>query len=420
MKFISVFFRIIGIIILILVALALPLSLLGRAVGNLVSSPDAMLELVEQNILNEDRAADLVEEIVTAGLDLEVNTDNDITHLVFDALSDLEHDDWIEIMDEVAPTDVMVDTTREILEGFYTWMDGDKSNFKLEIDLRPWKENISSNAGDVMELVLNSLPPCTAQQTQEFSSIDEALRTGEGFPPCRPPENLYQDLIAEASREARQRMGELPDEQDIVEDLSAADLGDLKDIREQYRRARAILKWGWLLVVFLYLTAIPMGTRSIQGFFNWAGRPLLISGALTFLIAILMLLGIVALGFGVGGGILSDLPQVALPIVEGLIGSVVASIAWPLVFLGIFQLFLGGIALVIGFVIGRVWKSEETPEEQLEDEGSTLILASEEDQPDEILEDEPEEDSIEENDEDEPEEDASEEKDEDSPTGMFG
>lgn len=407
MKILNLLFRFIGIIILVLVVLTLPVALLGRVVGNVVFSPETILGLFEENILNEDTVADLGEEIVTAGLGSEIGDSNITMDYAIDAMRGLEHDDWVNIINQVAPTDVIVDTTKEILDGVYSWLDGDSSSLVLAVDLKPWKENISRNSDEVLKLILDSLPQCTAQQTQDFTSIAKAVNPEEGFPPCRPPGSLYQDLVAETSKEAQRRMDELSDERDIAEQLSEANLDSLKQVRDQYRRARRWLNWGWLLVVLLYLIAIPMGTRSMKGFFKWAGRPLLISGAITLLLAILLLGGSSLLSFGVSGGLLSDLPQVSLPIVKGLIQGVGRAIVGPLSGLGVLQLFLGGIAWVVGFVLGKVRKPDEAMDEDIEDEISTLIISEEEEQPVEIVEDKSTGDSP-------------PEKDDDAPTGMFG
>ena len=113
--------------------------------------------------------------------------------IIIGMLANLNHDEWVEVIQTIAPVDLMRQTAQEIFGGFYDWLDGPDTYPQIEIDLRDWKYNVQKSTIPVTEIVLAALPNCSASEIQNFDVED--------IPFCKPIEPYYSQLIHAASSE---------------------------------------------------------------------------------------------------------------------------------------------------------------------------------------------------------------------------
>ncbi len=146
MRFISALFKILAFILMAFVVLALPVALLGRNVGAVVFSPEAILALVRDNFLESETAAAIAQEMVTSALGDAATGDNPATELVQTGLSNLTEAQWEHLTQLVAPEELLVETLNQILKGFYGWLDGLQPAPEFNVDFEPWKANITENS----------------------------------------------------------------------------------------------------------------------------------------------------------------------------------------------------------------------------------------------------------------------------------
>jgi hypothetical protein len=79
--------------------------------------------------------------------------------------------------------DFTQNTAEQIIDGTYTWLDGEATKPTFNIDFTPVKQNLANNVGDAALQRLQGLPVCTVAQLQQLdpNNIDPFNL------PCRPP-----------------------------------------------------------------------------------------------------------------------------------------------------------------------------------------------------------------------------------------
>lgn len=350
MKIISSFLKFFGILIVLFVVFSLPLALLARNIGELVFSSENMLEILNATVLDSELMADIATEAFSDS-DLMINNpdENSITLIIFSSLTNLEHEEWVALINMIAPPELISETIGEIIVGYYQWLDNDSLSPSILVNVGQWKNNVRSNAAPVFELVLNTLPLCTAQQLVEFSNSGD-LSTAESLPLCLPPEPFYSSLINVSASAVPARLDEFPDVIDLGTGLDS-NIPFLSAVKQNIRLLRSLFKYSWLAIVFLYFLAIPLGTRSIKSFFYWSGFPLLLAGVFLMIAAILTSLSAQIINFGSEGAQIEGIGAILVGVFNALAGLIVSEIAKPLYFQAGLLLGIGVVGVVIGMIM---------------------------------------------------------------------
>ncbi|MGH2582919.1 MAG: hypothetical protein ACRDFQ_08490 [Anaerolineales bacterium] len=285
-----------AVIMLAFFVVLLPFSLLLHDVGELAFNPETTKSLVRDYLLRSELVATLAmraTQQMISGEPVLGNPENaslDSGNLLLErTLGHLTIEDWQEITDLAAPNKLVDASMGEVITAYSLWLDGHEDFPPLQINLAPWKQNLSDKAGNVMVIVLDSLPECTLDAAIAMSL--EGLQSGESLagivPVCRPPEPLYSSLVDSAGFFLASSLELTPDRINL--DLSEQDVPppkELVDLRENLVRARLILGWGWLAVASIGIAAVALAARTFQQILLWSGWPLLIAGAGTFLLGL--------------------------------------------------------------------------------------------------------------------------------------
>ncbi|MCH7662498.1 MAG: hypothetical protein IH859_01340 [Chloroflexi bacterium] len=351
MKAISSFFRIIAGMLMIFFVIAFPISLLGRGVGQILFSPGGFVQGVAESLLDADIFASVAEELFS---DLELQIENSSVEdaFIIGMMANLNHDDWVEVIQTIAPGELMKQTTQEFFGGFYDWLNGPDPYPHIEIDLRDWKYNIQTSTIPVLEIVLAALPNCSTSEIENFVLED--------IPFCKPIEPYYSQFIDAASSDISIRLSELPDVYSLGAQGDATASESLLQAKQVLRGIRNFLRLSWLFAFVVFLVAIPMGARSLPGVFMWTGWPLVISAAFTLLLSLLIIVlggGAVA---GLAQGLTAGLPTAFDSPLKAAISGVISITGSALLIQAILQFFIGGAALVVGFAWSRSRKSQQS------------------------------------------------------------
>jgi len=351
MKAISKFFRIIAVILMIFFVIAFPISLLGRSVGQFLFSPGGFAQGLAENLLDIDIFASIAEEFFS-DLELQIDNSSPDDAFIIGMMANLNHDEWVEVIQTVAPRDLTKQTTQAFFGGFYHWLNGPDPYPQIEIDLRDWKYNIQTSTIPMMEIVLEALPNCSASEIENFNLED--------IPFCKPIEPYYSQFIDIASSDISVRLSELPDDYSLGAQDGGAASESLLQAKRVLSSARNILRFSWLFAFAVFLIAIPLGARSLPSVFIWAGWLLVVSAAFTLLLSVLIIL----LGGGaiasLTQGLIDDLPTALYFPMKAAISGVISVTGGVLLIQAVLQFFLGGAALVVGFVWSRSRKSGQS------------------------------------------------------------
>jgi len=341
---------------MIFVIIFLPLSLFARNVGEVLFSQDMISELIEKNLFDEEILANLAQDLISSNpITSELTDDTSaVSEFVNGALKNLNIDQWTELISTITPTDLMSDTFSSIFDEFYIWMDNDEPVPNIVIDLTPWKRNTIQNSSKVLDLVLNVLPACTSDQISTYALNSAANFFGgsasNSVPLCKPSEPYYSLLVEKGTVAIPSIAGKLPDEVNLADQLGAASF-NLVILKQTLKSARFLLQWSWIIVLILFLVAIPMGARTISQTFKWAGWPLFFSGGFLFVLVFSLDFISTRLISFMGNLFFADVPETIGGFLESILAILMTFFAFPLKNQGLIVFVVGLISLMIGYIL---------------------------------------------------------------------
>ena len=200
---------------------------------------------------------------------------------IFEYLSPSERE---ELLNLVLPDGWLQDQVEHVIRRFYTWVDSDQVSPEVGLDLVPVKAHLLRGGIDSMvEILIDSWPSCTDEEAVLLGQ--EILRAGrlpESF--CEPSEPLRTQLALVAAGSLKEQVDGIPESVPLLENASGVEASQVKD---QLRFLRAALMWGWYLPLSLLGLVMALVIRSREDFRRWWGVPLLLTGAVTFVWAVI-------------------------------------------------------------------------------------------------------------------------------------
>jgi hypothetical protein len=352
MKVISGSIKFLAILLMIIFVFSMPLMLLSRSLGRILNNPVGLMELVEENILDADTLANVAEETFqeVEGLG-EGNEENPFADVLLIGIFNLSHEEWVKIINLIAPPEIISQALDQVLEGYFQWIDGRSSIPLIRVDLIPWKNNIVANAVPILEMMMREIPPCNPDEIEVYRQIRNSDGFGK-FPQCRPPEPFYSWILDTGATEAPGFMAALPDQIDNSKKFLESGR-DPDELKQSYLRMIDMMRLGWIIAIILFVIAIPMGVRSVSDFFKWIGWPLLLAGTWGLLIALSFLYFTDSLFAGIGRQIFVEVPNTVMAPVEVVVVVFVLYFARTLLIQSGVMIGLGGITLIGGNLIGR-------------------------------------------------------------------
>lgn len=366
MKIISGFLKFIAYVLMVIFVVFFPLCLFSRGVGQTLYDPADFLEMVNDEILDPEIFANIVEDLIRENQEVQdAQGDNLFANVLLQGVLNLDHDEWVSMVNLIVPPEIVSQAFDQVLDSYYRWIDGRSPVPLIQISLVPWKNQIKANIIPILELIMRDIRACNPEEIQEYNQI---RLTGEytNIPPCRPPEPNYSWILDTGAIEGPGFLEtSLPNQIDNSRALSAS-TRDPIEFKNNYLNMVSVMQAGWILFIGLFVIAIPLGTRSIPELFKWIGWPLFLAGIWGFLISILLLIftgSIMAVVGGLSSGTIS--PTVFSQF--ELIGvSLVQYFQRPLMIQSIVIFVLGCTSLIIGGIIGRTRTVRSISEPQSE------------------------------------------------------
>ena len=360
MKFISGFFKFVAGVLMALLIFTLPFALMIQGFGSLLLSPGKLVDLLEENIIDPDVIASLAEYQVK-NIEFEPSQENVFLQIVVDGMNNLDHEEWVLLTTLIAPPELISQTLDDALVGYYLWVDGANPTPEIEIDLQPWKSNLSTNFIPFLELVMYALPECTDAQQIQFLVAGELA---EDAASCRPQDPIYAIFVEQAGISFPALLEDMPDEYNLGRSLAQNEEVDWAAAKESLSGLAFLTQALWVVVLIVFSIAIPIGARSLSGVFNWAGWPIFLSGLVT------LILGVMILFFAQGAladlnpirGIVETSPTLLSQSIGKLVGAGLRFVARPLLIEAAAMILLGGIAIIIGILLATRAKRDNAAE----------------------------------------------------------
>jgi len=269
-------------------------------------------------------------------------------------LEHVELDGWREIRQAVLPDPILESWITVSVDEFYTWLDSDALLPDIVWDLAPFKEQVASPAGsDAVQVVFDSLPPCTDEQISAYKARLAAAPPGVDVPYdlCRFPDPWFADQVSDYHASLGIVLEQIPDTLDLAAELPPDALASgmkIDQLKLQLQLMRSAMRWAPLWPAILILLVLALPVRSLRELGRWWGIPLMIGGG-----------GVVAIGLIRGSlmltlmsfGPLSDLPMLVRTEILNAFSYMMSGVLRPMLWQGCVLLFLGLVLLVVGVLV---------------------------------------------------------------------
>lgn len=364
MKIMSGFFKFIAYGLMAIFVIFLPISLFSRGVGQTLYDPTNFVEVVKEEVLDPDILANIVEALIAENEEFQqAQGDNLFANVLLQGVFNLDHEEWVSLINFIAPPEIVSQAFDQGLDSYFRWIDGRSPVPLIQVSLAPWKNSIQSNTIPILELIMRDIPACNPEEIQAYNRI---RLSGDytDLPPCRPPEPNYSWILDTGALEAPEFLEtSLPNHLDNSKSL-LADTRDPIEFKQNYLNMIAMMRAGWVLLVVLFIVAIPLGARSIPDLFKWFGWPLLLAGAWGLLISILMIFFTGSLMAIVGGLVSGSVPSTVFTQIELMGGALVQFFQRPFMVQSAVIFGIGCISLIIGSILRRTMsgKPVSTPQ----------------------------------------------------------
>ena len=351
----------VAILLALLFVFTFPLTLVGRDIGQLVFDPDAVTEVISQNLAENPRFSFSILNQFTSFITSGEDADTDpLAQLVRLGLRSLTQDDIGELLNLTLPPALIADAFVQVVSGFYEWLDNDEPAPTIQLNVAPLKANLNSNRRVVLETILNALPDCSAEQLLNYA-LSGDFGNLENLPLCNPPEPINAEFLNLADVLIPAWLASLPDMINLgQETVSEEQAVQLEQLKTNLLRTRAFLRWAWLPALFLYLLSIPLWARSWPSLFAW-GWPLILSGGIGLLIAISLWLSTAGVPLLIVNLFFENSLGGFFDTFRGILAELVSMIAAPLAWQSAFQLLFGFLGVIIAIVLLNVRRRNSAP-----------------------------------------------------------
>ena len=355
------FFKILGIFVMIIFVLLLPFTVLSNQVSDFFFSSDNIFSVIDEELMNTEFMEDALDGILYEMQTGEDNSEEDgMQEAISSAVDSIPPEKIIEAVETLLPLELLSDTFEQLGEGFYDWLNSDGYSTGVVINLVDLKTNIEENATDVLISIVNEMPDCDMEVLVEGWNLN-----------CKPPEELSELVVSTIDEQVAIQLDAFPDylsvDQYVLEHSS-----DVEMMRTTLTSVRDILNYVWVLVLGLLLLGIILGARTFQGFFSWAGVPMVISSIFILLIGFLLNVSTLRIiNFGVDRMDVSIPGFISGPVIS-IADSVFSTIGTGMFWKGLIILGLGLLMIIISLLITYFRDRDSNVFEDVDSEIETL------------------------------------------------
>ncbi len=281
-------FRLIASLLSVALVVLIPLVVYGAVLERTLFNPDFYKAALIRHDAYERLPVELVTEIVRRTLTQSAPVG------VRSLLNNVSTDDWQNIVRAIAPPEWLRGVMESNTDALFTWARGSDPYPRLSIPIGPVRDRLRTGPGgrQLINAMLEDQPPCTPQQVQAMLSTNSLAA-------CAPPTNLLDRVAVLLLPQIDGLVGEIVTatepgadpsarEIDLVAAIRARVGGEelfqrLRTLRDVASLIRAALPLG-MATVLLFLGLIHLlAVRSWQGWAQWLGVLLFITGGVTLI-----------------------------------------------------------------------------------------------------------------------------------------
>jgi hypothetical protein len=274
MKFISQSLKIVGILILIISSICIPIAIISADFVNLVLEPGEIVKIIDKELLDGSVFAAIAEDTVTHFEQREIiSTLSAPQRAIVTALDELSDNKWEDFFSLIMPSKLVKDSLEEIDDGFFEWLNSGNDRLDYEFDTTGLKDNIINNISPAINLVFDELPSCTVNEFIEMNNFILFGANGD-INPCKPPEPIYSEAATKIEQDVIGLVESVNDDIQF-DNLFEGYEDQVRKLKTNLLISRTISRYGLILVLFVFIVAVGLSTRSVKDFFLSLGWPLL-------------------------------------------------------------------------------------------------------------------------------------------------
>lgn len=263
----------------------LPITLFARSVTSAFFDFERVTHVVSEHVIQSGEVRQLiVQELLVAQLNPRGNQESRMdSWLVY-----LEPVDRQAIARILFPDAWIADQLNANLTEFYVWLESDRPELELHVDLRPVKQRLLTGGSlQLAEIVVASWPICSEPELAQLLATAAGLG-GQALIACQPPSPLRAIMVESLVEGLRAEAVQTPDQVQIGE-LFPADraASESAGFRLGIRRLRTLSAAAWLLPASGLGLILALTVRSWRELLLWWGLPLLGSAVIGIAIALL-------------------------------------------------------------------------------------------------------------------------------------
>lgn len=194
-------------------------------------------------------------------------------------LQALTVEDWQTTISSILPPEELRALTDQALDSTSDYLNTKTDS--VVISLLPLKAHLAGESGvNIVRQFLRTQPDCTIEQLTQMAL---GLLGGE-IALCNPPEEAIGLMAPFIQTQLQVMLSAFPDEVTLV---AGTDSGAPNDPRLRLQMVRSAITFSPFFVVLLLLAIAVFAVRSLRDWLVWWGWPLMITGAVSALIALI-------------------------------------------------------------------------------------------------------------------------------------
>jgi hypothetical protein len=328
------------------------------AVLFVITTPLAFaLYSVEQSVFNaefytqaleEENIYQRLPELIADALGTTAGNDDSSNPLTL--LSNLSGEEWQQYMIALLPPDELKILSEDTIVQLVAYLNGESD--QVVFSLASLKAYLGSQEGvDAIYGMLKTQPDCTVEQLTAMAMGQQDLVL------CNPPETfLLFDLRPIYEQEIKALVSVIPDQMTVI--TAGADRAqEIQNVRS----LRTLMRLSPLLPIFCLLLITVFAVRSLAGWLNWWGYPLLLAGLVSMSLTALSV-SLAELGFQIFVvPVLSNrLPADFLSVFKDLFAAIVHNALQPTLLIAGILALVGLIMVALTFLFGKRLRRSQT------------------------------------------------------------
>ncbi len=290
------FFLFLASICAFLLALALPLALLGFDVGRVIFNPPLLTRVTTEIVTESDLipaalswySQSRAEQRYASGEAAAWEGEPDVTML----MDFMTLEDWRVIRWEALTNEILADWVSVTIEGFYEWIDSEDAVPQITWSMKALIERVDSEHGtNAITVAYAALPPCTTEQIENFKTRLAAVPAGTQvlYNLCEFPDPWREDQFGDYVQSLEDLVTAIPEHFALTDELARAEDTEgagVEIIKAQLRAIRLAMKLAPLAPLALFLLILAFAVRSLKGLGRWEGIPLLVGGLIALALSL--------------------------------------------------------------------------------------------------------------------------------------